>query len=142
MGCCGSKGNANAAVPPVQLEPQLELEALLAEAVRAGLLDRRSAAETRRRVDAGEVDWHETITTWREILGLDAADHAAADARERAWRAGGTRSLRNRVRSRSLVASAHDDISSADDTASVESREDDSSESDEEDTISRTRDAR
>ena len=60
-------------------------------------------------MDAGEVDWHETITTWREILGLDAADHAAADARERAWRAGGARSLRNRVRSRSLVASAHDE---------------------------------
>ena len=79
MGCCPSKRDA-ATVPPVQLEPQLELEALLAEAVRAGLLDRRSAAETRRRVDAGEVDWHETITTWREILGLDAADHAAAEA--------------------------------------------------------------
>ena len=141
MGCCPSKRNTTD-VPPVQLEPQLELEALLAEAVRAGLLDRRSAAETRRRVDAGEVDWHETITTWREILGLDAADHAAADARERAWRAGGARSLRNRVRSRSLVASAHDDISSADDTASVESREDSSSESDEEDTIGRTRDVR
>ena len=46
------------------------------------------------------------------------------------------------MRSRSLVASAHDDISSADDTASVESREDSSSESDEEDTIGRTRDVR
>ena len=109
-------------MPPVQLEPQLELEALLAEAVRAGLLDRRSAAETRRRVETGEVHITEVTTTWREILGLDAADHAAADARERAWRAGGARSLRNRVRSRSLVASAHDDISS-EDTASVESRE-------------------
>ena len=101
MGCCPSKRDNVA--PPVQLEPQLELEALLAEAVRAGLLDRRSAAESRRRVDTGEVHITETITTWREILGLDAADHAAADARERAWRAGGARSLRNRVRSRSLV---------------------------------------
>jgi hypothetical protein len=139
MGCCPSKRDN--AVPPVQLEPQLELEALLAEAVRAGLLDRRSAAESRRRIDTGEVHITETITTWREILGLDAADHAAADARERAWRAGGARSLRNRVRSRSLVASAHDDISS-EDTASVESREDSSSDSDEEDTIGRTRDVR
>ena len=140
MGCCPSKRDN--AVPPVQLEPQLELEALLAEAVRAGLLDRRSAAESRRRVDTGEVHITETITTWREILGLDAADHAAADARERAWRAGGARSLRNRVRSRSLVASAHDDISSADDTASVESREDSSSSDEGEDTIGRTRDVR
>ena len=130
MGCCPSKREN--AVPPGQLEPQLELEALLAEAVRAGLLDRRSAAETRRRVETGEVHITEVTTTWREILGLDAADHAAADARERAWRAGGARSLRNRVRSRSLVASAHDDISSADDTASVESRESYSSSEDEE----------
>ena len=140
MGCCPSK-RANNAVPPVQLEPQLELEALLAEAVRAGLLDRRSAAETRRRVETGEVHITEVTTTWREILGLDAADHAAADARERAWRVQGARSLRNRVRSRSLVASAHDDISS-EDTASVESREDSSSSDDGEDTIGRTRDVR
>lgn len=140
MGCCSSRDAATDASAP-RLEPQLELEALLAEAVRAGLLDGRSAAETRRRCQTdGEVA--EAIGTWREILGLDVADHAAADARERAARRRGARSLRNRVRSRSLVANAQDDLEdSGEDTGSVGSR--DSSELlAEEDTIGRTRNVR
>lgn len=99
------------AVPPIALPPMApldELESLLAEAVRLGLLDRRAGAETRRRVVAGELELAQARRQWREILGFD--EMADAEEIEVELRLRAPPPPFGRVRSGSLVANAHDDM--------------------------------
>ncbi|KAH8098768.1 ubiquitin protein ligase [Aureococcus anophagefferens] len=102
MGCGRSRDveaarDAPSEPPPLpDLAPMAELEALLAEAVRLGMLDRRGGAETRQRVVDGELALDAVRNTWREILGFDDAPLTGDEVEV-------------------LVASAHDDLTSASD---------------------------
>ena len=125
-------GGGGAAAPALpDMEPMEELEALLAEAVRLGMLDRRGGAETRQRVVDGQLALAAVRQTWREILGLEDApltgDEVEVSIRQRreAPEAG------TRPRAGSMVANAHDDMttdtdaSDGDDSLEDHARDDD-----------------
>ncbi|KAH8059521.1 ubiquitin protein ligase [Aureococcus anophagefferens] len=120
MGCGRSRDveaarDAPSEPPPLpDLAPMAELEALLAEAVRLGMLDRRGGAETRQRVVDGELALDAVRNTWREILGFDDAP-LTGDEVEVSIRREHPVFEGARPRSGSLVASAHDDLTSASD---------------------------
>jgi hypothetical protein len=78
------------------------------------MLDRRGGAETRQRVVDGELALDAVRNTWREILGFDDAP-LTGDEVEVSIRREHPVFEGARPRSGSLVASAHDDLTSASD---------------------------
>eukprot|EP00629_Pelagomonadales_sp_RCC1024_P008968 CAMPEP_0119282774 /NCGR_PEP_ID=MMETSP1329-20130426/27263_1 /TAXON_ID=114041 /ORGANISM="Genus nov. species nov., Strain RCC1024" /LENGTH=224 /DNA_ID=CAMNT_0007283435 /DNA_START=128 /DNA_END=798 /DNA_ORIENTATION=- len=112
MGCGRSRDAGARDAPFPELALDVELEALLAEAVAQGLQSSRAAAETRRRVRDGELEGRDVLQQWREILGF--ADLPDTAVREVSVRRLAPPPNDGRVRSRSLVANARDDLESDD----------------------------